>query len=302
MPNDFSSEHVAARRLCSLPKQSHQNRRLLRREEQRPSSQRHGVNGIVYIVGGGPGDPGLITVKGLNCLRRADVVLYDRLVAQELLTEAPTHAEMIDVGKEPKRHRRSQDEINALLIERAREGKIVVRLKGGDPFVFGRGGEECQALAEAAIRYEVVPGVSSAIAVPAYAGIPVTHRGVTTAFTVVAGHTGGSDSDIDWDAISRIGTIVFLMGVEHLPEIVENLIAHGSEVDRPAALIREGTTQNQLVIAGTLSDIVEKTRDVRPPAVLVIGEVVRLHEQLDWFAHQAQTLSIKNLQAAILSL
>ena len=262
---------------------------------------RASTNGIVYIVGGGPGDPGLITVKGLDCLRRADVVLYDRLVSQELLTEAPACAEMIDVGKEPKRHRRSQDEINTLLIEKAHEGKIVVRLKGGDPFVFGRGGEECQVLAEAGIRYEVVPGVSSAIAVPAYAGIPVTHRGVTTAFTVVAGHTGGSDSTIDWDAISRIGTIVFLMGVEHLPEIVENLIAYGSEVDRPAALIREGTTQNQLVIAGTLSDIVEKGRDIRPPAVLVIGEVVRLHEQLDWFTHQAQTLSVKNLQTAILS-
>jgi uroporphyrin-III C-methyltransferase len=259
-------------------------------------------NGIVYIVGGGPGDPGLITVKGLGCLRRADVVLYDRLVAQELLIETPAHAEMIDVGKEPKRHRRSQDEINALLIEKAREGKIVVRLKGGDPFVFGRGGEECQALVEAGIRYEVVPGVSSAIAVPAYAGIPVTQRGVTTAFTVVAGHTGGSESTIDWEGLSRIGTIVFLMGVEHLPEIVEKLIACGREAETPVALIREGTTQNQLVITGTLTDIVEKTRDVYPPAVLVVGEVVRLHEQLDWFAHRAQALSFKNVQSELVSL
>ena len=218
------------------------------------------TNGIVYIVGGGPGDPGLITVKGLDCLRRADVVLYDRLVAPELLDEAPAHAELIDVGKEPKRHRRSQAEINSLLIEKARAGKIVVRLKGGDPFVFGRGGEECQALAEAGIRYEVVPGVSSAIAVPAYAGIPVTQRGVTTAFTVVAGHTGGSDSDIDWEGISRIGTIVFLMGVEHLPEIVHQLIAHGRHADTPVAVIQEGTTQNQLVVTGTLADIVEKAR------------------------------------------
>src|SRR5678809_6513 len=157
------------------------------------------ASGTVYIVGGGPGDPGLITVKGLECLRQADVVLYDRLVAQELLAEVPAYAELIDVGKEPKRHRRSQEKINALLIEKAREGKNVVRLKGGDPFVFGRGGEECQALAEAGIRYEVVPGVSSAIAVPAYAGIPVTQRGVTTTFTVVAGHTGGANSDIDWE-------------------------------------------------------------------------------------------------------
>ena len=258
------------------------------------------TNGIVYIVGGGPGDPGLITVKGLEYLRRADVVLYDRLIAQELLTEAPSHAELIDVGKEPKRHRRSQDEINSLLIEKAREGKIVVRLKGGDPFVFGRGGEECQALAEAGIHYEVVPGVSSAIAVPAYAGIPVTQRGVTTAFTVVAGHTGSSDSNIDWGAIARIGTIIFLMGVEHLPEIVEELIAHGRATDTPAALIREGTTQNQLVVSGTLQDIVEKTRGVQPPAVLIVGDVVRLKEQLAWFVPQA--LPIKNFQAEFVSL
>lgn len=258
------------------------------------------TTGTVYIVGGGPGDPGLITVKGLECLRRADVVLYDRLVAQELLTEVSVHAELIDVGKEPKRHRRSQEEINTLLIEKAREGKVVVRLKGGDPFVFGRGGEECQALAGAGIRYEVVPGVSSAIAVPAYAGIPVTQRGVTTAFTVVAGHTGSSDSSIDWEAISRIGTIVFLMGVEHLPEIVPQLIAHGRRADTPAALIQEGTTLNQSVVAGTLANIVEKGREIRPPAVLVVGEVVRLHEQLAWFA--PQILSIETTQAELISL
>jgi uroporphyrin-III C-methyltransferase len=245
------------------------------------------THGIVYIVGGGPGDPGLITVKGLECLRRADVVLHDRLVAQELLTEVPSHAELIDVGKEPKRHRRSQEEINDLMIEKASAGKNVVRLKGGDPFVFGRGGEECLALAEAGIPYEVVPGVSSAIAVPAYAGIPVTQRGVTTAFTVVAGHTGSCDSTIDWEAISRVGTIVFLMGVEHLPEIVEQLIAHGRGTDTPAALIQEGTTRNQFVLAGTLADLVQKAREIRPPAVLVVGEVVRYHEQLDWFLPQA---------------
>lgn len=260
------------------------------------------ANGIVYIVGGGPGDPGLITVKGLDCLRRADVVLYDRLVAQELLTEVSAHAEMIDVGKEPKRHRRSQAEINTLLVEKARAGKIVVRLKGGDPFVFGRGGEECQALAEAGIRYEVVPGVSSAIAVPAYAGIPVTQRGMTTAFTVVAGHTGGSDSSIDWEAIARIGTIVFLMGVEHLPEIVPQLIAYGRAADTPVALIQEGTTPNQLIVTGTLTDIVQKTREIRPPAVLIVGDVVRLQEQLHWFTDQAQALSIKNLQTEFLAL
>jgi len=255
------------------------------------------TNGLVYIVGGGPGDPGLITVKGLECLRQADVVLYDRLVAIQLLAEAPAHAERVDVGKEPKRHRRSQAEINSLLIEKARQGKVVVRLKGGDPFVFGRGGEECQALAEVSIRYEVIPGVSSAIAVPAYAGIPVTHRGVTTAFTVVAGHTGGSEADIDWDSISRIGTIIFLMGIEHLPEIVEKLITRGRLSNTPAALIREGTTQNQFVVTGTLSDIVEKSQAVRPPAVFIVGEVVRLREQIDWFAQESLSESIKDLKA-----
>ena len=258
------------------------------------------ASGIVYIVGGGPGDPGLITVKGLEYLRRADVVLYDRLVAPELVEEAPPHAERIDVGKEPKRHRRSQVEINALLIEKAYQGKTVVRLKGGDPFVFGRGGEECQALAEAGIRYEVVPGVSSAIAVPAYAGIPVTQRGVTTAFTVIAGHAGGSESDIDWDGISRTGTIVFLMGVEHLPEIVVQLILHGRQADTPAALIQAGTTQNQVVVTGTLEDIVDKAQDIRPPAVFMVGEVVRLREQINWF--NPESLSIKELQAEFISL
>jgi len=227
-------------------------------------------------------------------------VLHDRLVAQELLAEVPAHAELIDVGKEPKRHRRSQEEINALLIEKARAGKTVVRLKGGDPFVFGRGGEECLALSEAGIRYEVVPGVSSAIAVPAYAGIPVTQRGVTTAFTVVAGHTGSSDSTIDWEAISRVGTIVFLMGVEHLPEIVEQLIAHGRVTDTPVALIQEGTTRNQFVLVGRLADIVEQAREVRPPAVLIVGEVVRYHAQLDWFLPQA--LMFNNLQSELVSL
>lgn len=256
-------------------------------------------NGIVYIVGGGPGDPGLITVKGLDCLRCADVVLYDRLAAPELLNEVSVRAELINVGKEPKRHRRTQDEINALLIEKAREGKVVVRLKGGDPFVFGRGGEECQALAEAGIRYEVVPGVSSAIAVPAYAGIPVTQRDVTTAFTVVAGHTGGSESDIDWASISCTGTVVFLMGVEHLPEIVAQLVKQGRRTDTPAALIQEGTTQNQVVVTGTLSDIVEKAQGIRPPAVFVVGEVVRLHEQINWF--MSDSLAAEDFQAELIS-
>jgi uroporphyrin-III C-methyltransferase len=258
------------------------------------------AHGTVYIVGAGPGDPGLITVKGLACLRAADVVLYDRLAAPELLEEAPAHAELIDVGKEPKAHRRSQGEINALLIEKALKGKTVVRLKGGDPFVFGRGGEECQALEEAGIRYEVIPGVSSAIAVPAYAGIPVTQRGVTTSFTVVAGHTGGAESDIDWASISRTGTIVFVMGVEHLSEIVDQLVAHGRLPETPAAVIEHGTTQKQVTVIGTLNDIVQKTQDIHPPAILVVGEVVNLHEQIDWFIPQSLS-SIKDIQATLIS-
>src|SRR5512138_560958 len=258
-------------------------------------------NGIVYIVGGGPGDPGLITVKGLACLRRADVVLYDRLCAPELLLEAPAYAELIDVGKEPKRHRRSQQEINELLIEKARAGQVVVRLKGGDPFVFGRGGEECQALAAAGIRYEVVPGVSSVIAVPAYAGIPVTQRSLATTFTVITGHTADTDSGIDWESISRTGTLIFVMGVEHFPELLTRLVAYGRSPDTPAAIIQDGTTQNQRVVTGTLADLLEKSQAVRPPALLIVGEVVRLREQLDWFIPQISSVSVQAIPTEILS-
>ena len=240
------------------------------------------MTGIVYLVGGGPGDPGLITVKGLACLRRADVVLYDRLIAPELLDETPAHAELIDVGKEPTRHRRSQTEINELLIEKAWAGKTVVRLKGGDPFVFGRGGEECEALAGAGIRFEVVPGVTSAIAVPAYAGIPVTHRDLARTVTIITGHTADG-SLVDWDSLPREGTLVFLMGVRHLPEIVGRLLAHGRAGETPAALIERGTTSAQRVVTGTLADIDEQARDVQPPATLIVGEVVRLRRELAWF-------------------
>ena len=232
----------------------------------------------------------MITVKGLNCLRRADVVLYDRLAAPELLDEAPAHAERIDVGKEPKRHRLPQEEINRLLIQYALAGKTVVRLKGGDPFVFGRGGEECIALAQLGIPYEVIPGVSSAIAAPAYAGIPVTHRGITTAFTVVAGHTGSSTADIDWDAISKVGTIVFLMGVEHLGEIIDQLTAHGRAGHTPVALIEQGTTPNQIVVSGTLENIAAKSLQIHPPATLIVGEVVSLREQINWFTPRAEQI------------
>lgn len=240
--------------------------------------------GIVYLVGAGPGDPDLISLKGVKCLQVADVVIYDRLVNEDLLAYSPPWAESIYVGKEPYDHHISQREIQVLMVERASQGKTVVRLKGGDPYVFGRGGEECLALAEAGIPFEVVPGISSAIAVPAYAGIPVTHRGIAQSFTVITGHTcGDNPCGIDWDGLPRTGTLVFLMGLHNLPQITGRLLHAGRGADTPAAVIQWGTTDAQVVVTGTLSDITEKSQGMRPPAVIVVGEVVNLHRQLDWF-------------------
>lgn len=239
--------------------------------------------GFVSLIGAGPGDPELITVKGLDRLRRADVVLYDRLVAPALLDEIRADAEKINVGKAPSRHRAQQEEINALLVEKAGQGRRVARLKGGDPFVFGRGGEECQALAQAGISFEVIPGVSSAIAVPAYAGIPVTQRGLTTAFTVIAGHTCEPESGLDWAALPRLGTLVFLMGVAHLPEIRARLLENKMNPQIPAAIIEQGTTASQKIVTGTLDDILGKAHGIQPPAILVVGEVVALRQQIAWF-------------------
>lgn len=242
------------------------------------------TQGRVYIVGAGPGDPELITVKGLACLRRAGVVLYDRLVAAELLAEAPAGAELIDVGKAPAKQRRSQAEINDLLVAKARAGLTVVRLKGGDPFVFGRGGEECQALAKAGVAYEVVPGVSSAVAVPAYAGIPVTHRDFASSFTVVTGHSADTENGgVDWAGLPATGTLVCLMGVQHLPHIARRLQALGRAPETPAAVIGSGTTRRQTVVAGTLADIAGRAASIEPPATIVIGEVVALRDRLEWF-------------------
>ncbi len=241
--------------------------------------------GKVYLVGAGPGDPGLITVRGLQLLRRADVVVYDRLVDPELLCEARRDAEMIYVGKASDRHTLPQNQINSLLIERASEGKEVVRLKGGDPFVFGRGGEEAIALAGAGIPYQIVPGVTSAISVPAAAGIPVTHRRVSSSFTVVTGHedTARSETGVDWEAIGcSKGTLVFLMGVANLPTIVKALLENGRAPDTPAAIIERGTTPQQRVVTGTLADIYDKAlaAHIEPPAITVVGDVVALREQL----------------------
>lgn len=248
--------------------------------------------GTVYLVGAGPGDPGLITVKGLDVLRRADVILYDRLIAPELLKEARTDAELIDVGKVSFRPQQkiTQEQINALLVEKAQKAEIVVRLKGGDPFVFGRGGEEALACRAANVPFVVVPGVSSAIAVPAYEGIPVTQRGMVSAFTVFAGHEDPTkpDSTTDFDALARIatmGTLVLLMGVVNLPTLIEKLIAAGLDPAMPAACIEWGTTSQQRSVIGTVQTLPElvKAAEIKPPASTIIGKVVSLHESLDWF-------------------
>lgn len=248
-----------------------------------------GKTGMVYLVGGGPGDPGLLTIRGQECLRKADVVVHDRLVNNQLLAHAPG-AELIDVGKSPDHHLLPQDQINAILIEKACAGKTVVRLKGGDPFVFGRGGEEAQALAQAGIPFEIVPGVSSAIAVPAYAGIPVTQRGVAKSVAFITGHCAGSNPlDLNWQALAQgIDTLVFLMGVYGLPAIVSALLEAGRPCDTPVALIEKGTLPEQKVVTGTLENILEKAAGIQPPTIIVVGEVVNLHETLQWFRPESE--------------
>jgi uroporphyrin-III C-methyltransferase/precorrin-2 dehydrogenase/sirohydrochlorin ferrochelatase len=237
------------------------------------------LRGKVYLVGAGPGDPGLITVRGREALGRADVVVYDRLVPPSLLELAPAQAERVFVGKGPAGHSAEQGQINTLLISRARQGRRVVRLKGGDPFVFGRGGEECEALAEAGVACEVIPGVTSAVGVPAAAGIPLTHRHLSSGFAVVAGHECDGGSDLDWSALARMPTLVVLMGLRTLVDVVSQLYLGGAPLDRPAAVIADGTLPTQRVVTGTLENIVERVaaHGLEPPATLVVGEVVRLH-------------------------
>lgn len=244
--------------------------------------------GMVYLVGAGPGDPGLLTVKALECLRQADCILYDRLVSVRILSHARLDAEQIYVGKESGHHTLKQEDIHRLLVQKAREGKVVCRLKGGDPFVFGRGGEEAQALQDAGVPFEVVPGVTSAIAVPAYAGIPVTHRGVSSSFAVVTGHEDSAkgQSGLRWEHLAHgVDTLLFLMGVENLPHIVDQLLAHGRRPDTPVALVRWGTTPAQETLVGTLADIATRAQEagLRPPVVAIVGDVVRLREHLRWF-------------------
>lgn len=237
---------------------------------------------MVAIVGAGPGDPRLITVRGLELLRTADVVVYDRLVDAKVLEEAPAHARLVFAGKACGAHALSQADINALLIAEARRGQRVVRLKGGDPFVFGRGGEEALALAEAGIPFEVVPGVSSAVAVPAAAGIPLTHRGVASSFAVVTGHhERGGASRVDWGRLAgAVDTLVVLMGLANLGAIVGELIAHGRAPDTPAALIERGTTAAQRTVVTTLAGLPGAAAGREAPVVVVIGDVVGLRERV----------------------
>ncbi len=244
--------------------------------------------GIVYLVGAGPGDYKLISVKGRECIAKADCIVYDRLADDRLLACARPDAEMIYVGKASSDHTLSQDGINALLVAKAREGKTVVRLKGGDPFVFGRGGEEALELAAAGLPFEIVPGVTSAIAVPAYAGIPVTHRGIATSFAVVTGHEdpAKTESSLRWDKLAHgADTLVFLMGVENLPHITAKLIEHGRRPDTPAAVIRWGTKPEQEVLVTTLAAAAADVaaRGLKPPAIFLVGDVVALRSKLAWF-------------------
>ncbi|HET6419336.1 MAG TPA: uroporphyrinogen-III C-methyltransferase [Geobacteraceae bacterium] len=244
--------------------------------------------GFVFLVGAGPGDPGLITVRGLECIGKADVILYDYLAHKGLLGYASSETELIYAGKVGGAHNREQWQINEMMVNKALEGNTVVRLKGGDPFVFGRGGEECEALVEAGIPFEIVPGVTAGIGAPAYAGIPLTHRNFTTSVAFVTGHesAGKEASEIDWERLSLgSGTLVFYMGIKNLPWITENLINHGRPADTPVALIRWGTRPEQEVLTGTLADIASRARKAafKPPAVIVIGEVVSLREKLRWF-------------------
>jgi uroporphyrin-III C-methyltransferase len=246
------------------------------------------TSGKVYLVGAGPGDPNLITVKGLVCLRQADVIIYDRLVDESILKETRSKTEKIYVGKTSSHHTLDQEAINQLLVKKAKEGKGVVRLKGGDPFVLGRGGEEAEALVKYGIPFEVVPGVSSAVAVPAYAGIPVTHRGVASSFTVVTGHKASDRGEpkIAWKELATsTDTLVILMGMKNLANVVNQLIKNHKPVSTPIAVITDGTTHRQRCVTGTLQDIVEKVRseNLKAPSVVVIGEVVRFRKRLRWF-------------------
>jgi uroporphyrin-III C-methyltransferase/precorrin-2 dehydrogenase/sirohydrochlorin ferrochelatase len=243
--------------------------------------------GAVYLVGAGPGDPELLTLRALKLIKRADVALYDNLVSPEVLALLPARATKVYVGKQRSRHTMRQEAINALLVELARQGKRVLRLKGGDPFVFGRGGEEIDTLSAQGIRFEVVPGITAALGAAAYAGIPLTHRDHAQACVFVTGHLKDGSMDLDWPALARPRqTIVVYMGLLGLPELCRKLVTHGLPRATPAAVVQQGTTQAQRVVTGTLGTLpglVAKAR-LHPPTLIIVGDVVRLRERLAWFA------------------
>jgi uroporphyrinogen III methyltransferase / synthase len=242
--------------------------------------------GKVYLVGAGPGDPGLLTIKAAELIKAGDVIVYDRLVQEGVLAMARPSAETIYMGKQLGCHASRQDEIHQVLVEKAREGKMVVRLKGGDPFLFGRGGEEVEYLAEHGVPFEVVPGVSSCLSAPLSANIAVTHREFSSAVAIVTGHNADGNHDrLDWGALSRIDTLVFLMCVHNLGNITQRLIAAGRSAQTPAAIIQTAFWDGGQVVSGTLENIAEEVRraGIKPPATLVVGEVVRLREKLQEF-------------------
>lgn len=245
----------------------------------------------VYIVGAGPGDVELLTVKALRVIREADVILYDRLINEDILKEARADAELVFCGKLPGKHAMIQEHIHAQLVEYALKGKVVVRLKGGDPFVFGRGAEEAEVVAAANIPFEIIPGITSGIAAAAYAGIPVTHRDYGSSFAIVTGHMKeGKDDSIKWESLATgIDTVAIYMGVQNLPYIVKQLTTHGRAVDTPVALIHWGTYDKQRTVTGTLENIeriVEEER-IANPSIILVGEVVKLREKIAWVQEAA---------------
>ncbi|WP_085522828.1 uroporphyrinogen-III C-methyltransferase [Tuberibacillus sp. Marseille-P3662] len=240
--------------------------------------------GKVYLVGAGPGDPDLITVKGLKVIQKADVILYDRLINEELLSFAPEEVEQIYCGKLPEYHTLKQESINRFLCKFASQGKTVVRLKGGDPFIFGRGGEEAEALVKKGIPFEIVPGISAGAAAPAYAGIPLTHRDFSSSVAFVSGVSHKDDTEADWQRWARsVDTLCIYMGVKQLPYVCEQLIKHGRGRQTPVAIVHWGTTEQQQTVTGTLADIVEVSEGIKNPSMIIIGDVVKLRERLQWF-------------------